>query len=780
MAARLVVPLMVSLSGSALAAGLGRIAVYSALGEPLRAEVEVIALERGEADSLRARVAAASAYQQAGIDFAPWMASLRLEVVQNPDGRRVVKATSSMPVNDPAADLMIELNWSSGRLLRQFSLLLDPPGYGSRGAAAPVAAPAPAPAPAPSAAVDLRAGAPSAGADDTYVVKQGDTLKKIAADHPVEGTTPDQVMVALYRDNPDAFINGNMNLLRLDKEIRLPSPAAVRAIDGREARQLRIAQDESWASWRRSGAGVPASNVPAASTGGDRVRLGTESGSGTRGAAGGDDAVARDRELRDLQTKLEAAERSIREMQALLRQRTEQALVAGRPVEAAAGAPAPAPAPAASAPAVVVPAEGQAASGPSASAAVAPPAADSVTPTATEAASAPAAEATPAPLPAPVPAPEESSGGLIDFLFDNLVPIVTVLAVLFGSLAGLTLWRRRAGRAAADPASGAVHDASETSSVFGVVGGQAVDTGSAASSQPEEPSQIGIGVIDTEEVDPLAEADVYMAYGRDTQAEEILREALHKAPSRNEVRGKLLEIYAARKDTRAFAAAAADLFVATQGAGADWQRAAALGAQLDPANPMYRVGADVSAAEGQGVAPPGIHAAAGEPSVGGAVTRGLEAAAMTDFTFDLDLGQPPDPHSTVMDLDLSPPVARPAPAASSPPRVDFMRQDIPAEHPPAGDRPPGAMVDTRHSPPAAAVASAFDLGDIDLNLGPLSISTPTELDARWQETATKLDLARVYHDMGHHDDARELLAEVLREGDSAQQAQASKLLDNLG
>jgi pilus assembly protein FimV len=634
------------------------------------------------------------------------------------------------------------------------------------------------------------------------VVRQGDTLRKIATDHPVEGATSDQVMVAIYQANPDAFINGNMNLLRLDKEIQLPGPTTVRAIDDRAARQLRIAQDETWASWRRSGAGAPTGSVPAAPAGGDRVRLGTDGGPATRVAAGGDDAVARDRELRDLQAKLEVAERNIREMQALLRQRADQAMLVGKTAESAgsaapgAGSPvsvtAPA-APAGVAPGAATPPEAQAASGtPGAGAAAAPatdsgagPIADS-SPTrapATPPDASAAAGIAPVPAPVPAPPPEEPAGGLIDFLLDNILSIGTALVVLFGSLAGLTFWRRRARRASLPAAAGGgVHDVSETSSVFGAVGGQSVDTGSAAISQPEEPSQIGIGVIDTEEVDPLAEADVYMAYGRDTQAEEILREALHKAPSRNEVRGKLLEIYAARKDARAFAAAAADLFVATQGVGADWQRAAALGAQLDPANPMYRAGAEVPKVDAQalGGITPGIVAAADESSVRGEVTRGLEAAATSDFTFDLDLGQAPDAHSTVMDLDLSPIPARVAQAAASTGSIDFVREESPPRRPQIADPQPGAMVDTRHSPPPAPVASAFDLGDIDLNLGPLSVSTPTELDARWQETATKLDLARVYHDMGHHDDARELLAEVLREGDTAQQAQARKLLDNLG
>ena len=375
---------------------------------------------------------------------------------------------------------------------------------------------------------------------------------------------------------------------------------------------------------------------------------------------------------------------------------------------------------------------------------------------------------------------------MVDVLLDNPLPVGGALAVLLGAAGGLAFLRRRR---RAEPAQRIANPygpaTSENGSAFGSVGGQAVDTGSSVVSQPGEPSQISIGVIDTEEVDPLAEADVYMAYGRDTQAEEILREALHKAPGRAEVRGKLLEIYAQRKDARAFGAAATELFVATKGTGPDWERAAALGAQLDPTNPMYRAVGDARPAEGlaglgagSGAVQidAGLSTSLGTPSVGGGLTRGLASAAARDIAFDLDLGRPPDQNSMVMDLDLSSPVTNASLPAASPGVVEFERETSSQRPVPSQ----GAQARPVDAPIGAAVSPAFDLGEIDLDLGPLSVSAPTESDARWQETATKLDLARVYHDMGHHDDARELLAEVLKEGDIAQQAQARKLIENLG
>src|SRR5258708_35970412 len=124
---------------------------------------------------------------------------------------------------------------------------------------------------------------------------------------------------------------------------------------------------------------------------------------------------------------------------------------------------------------------------------------------------------------------------------------------------------------------------SDANSVLGAEGGRNVDTGS--SSFQSDFSQVG--KLDTEEIDPIAEADVYMAYGRDAQAEEILKDALAKDSSRQAVRVKLLEIYANRKDARAFESAANELRSATGGRGAEWEKAASLGLSIDPTNPLY-------------------------------------------------------------------------------------------------------------------------------------------------------------------------------------------------
>src|SRR4029453_1491360 len=129
--------------------------------------------------------------------------------------------------------------------------------------------------------------------------------------------------------------------------------------------------------------------------------------------------------------------------------------------------------------------------------------------------------------------------------------------------------------------------------LFGATGGQSVDTGTSTFNSSFIPAA---SQLDSNEVDPVAEADVYIAYGREEQAEEILKEALRLQPDRHPVRVKLLEIYSRRGDKASFNAVAEELRDRTGGIGDDWERASKLGRSLDPANAMFAGGAAVSEA----------------------------------------------------------------------------------------------------------------------------------------------------------------------------------------
>ena len=167
-----------------------------------------------------------------------------------------------------------------------------------------------------------------------------------------------------------------------------------------------------------------------------------------------------------------------------------------------------------------------------------------------------------------------------------LLPLAGVAVAL---LAGLGLWRMRAARKSDGGETSFLESRLQPDSFFGASGGQRVDTHDSS----EAPSSMSYSLSQLDaigDVDPVAEADVYLAYGRDLQAEEILKEAMRSSPDRLAIRTKLLEVYAKRRDTKGFELLAAQLHAMTGGHGEDWDKAQSLGLSIDPENPLYQPG----------------------------------------------------------------------------------------------------------------------------------------------------------------------------------------------
>ena len=893
----------------AMAAGLGKLAVMSGLGQPLRAEIEVVSLQRGEAETLAARIASPDAFRQAGVEYGALVPQVRASLVRRGDNRYVIALSTPGPVEEPFLDLLVELSWATGRLVRQYTFLLDPVEYkGPQAITAPPAVAAapqvqavqpPAATPAPAASPAPARPAAPRGAAGGYEVKQGDTLGKIAAENRPEGVTQQQMLVALFRANPDAFIDNNMNLVRAGRVLTIPDRAAVEAVAQSEANQIVLAQAQAFNEYRTRVAGAVAAaparadapqqraagRITAAPAEGraappaaprDELRISkADAAKGAKAAAAvaADDLAARERALKEANERVAELERNVKDMQRLLELKNQQlaelqkqaeaakaapaapkpeapkaeapkppAEVAKAPAPAVAAAPKPEPAPPVAkpeppkpeAPAVVAaPVEKPAApEGPKAAVAPEAPKAAAPAPEAPKAAApAPPKPAAAAPKKPAAPPPPEPS--LVEQILDEPLYLAAggggVLALLLGGY----LWRKKRSAKLENSLLGAT--TSDSSSVFGTTGGRSVDTG--GSSLQTDFSQSGIGSIDTDEVDPVAEADVYMAYGRDAQAEEILKEALQKDPNRQAVRVKLLEIYAARKDLKAFETTAGELYAATGGAGPEWAKAVELGQQLDPSNPLYGGGrpseaapAAAGAATAAGLAA-GAAAAASAPATDFALDLGTAGPPSIDFDLDATTTrsavQSPDialdaasqaPVDLAFDLSLGPDTEKPVPEEASEfsPSGTFIMDaatkkavsemvgtqsdagslaidfELPGTKPAAdaastfGDTArlmaqsqPTNVVDFEFKPEppkAAATASqAMDLGSISFDLGsPAAGAAP--VDSRWQEVATKLDLAKAYEEMGDKDGARELLNEVIKEGDAAQQQQAKSML----
>lgn len=656
------------------AAGLGRLTILSNLGQPLRAEVELSATQ-DELANMTARVAPADAFRQAGIEYAPILSSVRLTVDKS-GPRPVLRLSSDRPISEPFLDVLLEVNWSAGRLVREYTFLLDP---ADRPAAAPVA-PVPLPAaaekpamPAPAAApVTAPAAAPAAAvqeekpAETSYKTKSGDTLSKIANNYAPAGATLDQTLVALFRSNPSAFDGGNMNRLRAGKILTLPDQAAVDAVSPAEARKIVVAQTSDFNAYRAKLAAVaeaaPAQAeapkqeavgkiepkveeaAPAPAKGDElKVSKAAEGKAAARIGALEEDLVAKEKALQEANSRLAELERNVKELQGLIELKNKNLADLQKQAEAPKAPPAP-PAP----PAVVTPPPA-----PPAAAEAPAPAVPDLAAGAEQAPEAPAAEVAPAeakpeqaapaapePQPAPPPqkpaappAPVAEEPGLLDGLMENpaLLGGAGALILLLGWLG----YRRSKGgpkpeAATSTPSTTAGVAAPVVStSIFGQAGGQSVDT--SASSLQTDFSQSSLSAIDADEgVDPVAEADVYMAYGRDAQAEEILLEAMKAEPSRYAIHLKLLEIYAQRSSVKQFEGIASELYAQTGGVGADWEKAAAMGRKVDPANPLYGGEMGEESEPAEDVAPP----------VAEAPQAASPAAPASDLEFDLESTSP--------------------------------------------------------------------------------------------------------------------------------------------
>jgi pilus assembly protein FimV len=991
------------------AAGLGRLTVQSALGQPLKAEVEITSLSKEEANSLSVRLAPAEAFKQAGLEYNAALGNVKFAVDRRPDGKALVRITSVQPLNEPFVDLLLELNWATGKFVREYTFLLDPPELKlarestadtpqaaqspQASPVAPVVAPLPQAAtePAPSPAAASQAAAPAqqsaatapatepatrpataapggsaaevgggakrvtkptppaarernvkaapvaaapkaeAGAAATsgsVQVKPGDTLAGIAARSKLSDVTLDQAIVAIYRANPSAFF-GSVHQLRAGSTLNLPERSSIAAIDATEARTEVRAKSANFAGYK-SRLAASAQSVPAAKAGqsasgkvgakvedgaqtaakGDQLKLSRGSSVGEDSAAGkalasknarAERRVATDVAVKEAQSRVGELEKNVSDLQKLVEMKNKQladlqkqvdAAKSGASVAGAIAKPDPkAAAKAAAEKAAVEKAEAaeKLASEKAANARIAAekaaadkaaaqkPAVDKPAVIADVTKSEPKVEAPKAEAPtgeapkpsepakadsasapadtpkkiAPKPVAAAEGGGFFDDLLGNPLVLPGLGAILaLGAGYGWYAMRRRKREEKFEDSLIAA-DGFTQNSLFGTTGGQSVDTNNSMFTSQRNTA----ADVHSTEVDPIAEAEVYIAYGREAQAEEILREALKKQPDRQAIRLKLLEIYAGRKDTKAFGTLATDMYSATAGQNEEWPKVVTLGLAIDPENPLYTGKSPLkSAAASESTrmdssslppvsssptlsssAPSGSSAAmpstvssaplnAGGLAASGAMAAGalgagalgavasvasqVKSAAASvvapsipaapvakqvvaeempslDFALDLDaeidkgkvaratpvseLSKAVEGKFDLPSLDMGSLAGKSATAKKDNLHDDFGGLNI--------DLPSLERIDSGRS---GSDGQGIDLSAIGLDLQPSTMTPPPTADAaRWQEMATKLDLASAYEEIGDKEGARELLQEVVKGGDTDQQQKARTMLSKI-
>jgi pilus assembly protein FimV len=712
-----------ALPATAFALGLGEIDVRSSLNEPLDAHIPLEAVQDGDLDGMRVSLGTTAQFQRAGIERPFTLSALRFRVVETGADTPHLALTTAEPVVEPFLNFLVEVNWPRGRVIREYTILLDPPVYGAaisttvRQAVATVPSaqqpvtpaptpPAPsvvqAPQPAPAARPAPRAARGSVSAPGSSIAATGesstygpvgetDTLWSISERfRPDSSVSVQRMMLVILEANPEAFSIHNVNALRAGAVLRIPARSEIGSDD--RAATLREVQRQyaEWDEYRQSLSSRVAASPPAApatSAGAPMADAGSaagatapapdevsrlevlaggtaETGAATpaEGAAADvsalrdelqlamEEAEATRRETDELSSRLSEAEQLISDLQRLVELKDDsiaalqsqlaqaEAEEAAPEVVAAATPPMPGAAEEPPAGGTEPPAE--------------PPVEEPVT-TATEAQEQPTeqmattaatepprAEQQPEPkaTPRPAPPPPAPPPSTLDMLRSSLPVDPVILGAGLGGVlvlgGGLALMRRRK-RASEEAAMGepaAIADGESMIAHYAGTDDEAIEVTEVPQDLTELPADAtempatdstvdvetreadsaalqGVGTIidDTPgeqavtEEDPLAEVNVYLAYERYEQAEELVRNAIEKHPTRPQYRTRLLEVLFAAGNVAAFQAAAHELRDA-EGEGSDeLQSATVMWNELAPGQDLFGPGAAAASSEGDGV-----------------------------------------------------------------------------------------------------------------------------------------------------------------------------------
>lgn len=888
-------------SGMANALGLGELTLKSAQNQPLDAEIELLDVRDLTAAEVAPSLAPPEEFSKAGVALPTYLEDLTFTPVINPNGKSVLRVTSSQPLPEPVVKFLVQVMWPQGRLLRDYSVLLDQAkAQGDKPAAGNVA--------------------PAVTAAGSYTTQRRDTLWQIAARN-TQGGSIQQTMIAIQALNPDAFIGNNINQLKVGQVLRLPDQQQIQNIAQGEAIAEVAEQYAAWREGRRLGPRArqldatrrgAAEAAPARIAQGDNLRLVSPGNQ-----AGADQAKALNDKLAVAQESLDTSRRDNEELKSRMADLQSQLDKLQRLIELKNNQLARLEAQGATAPAqpVVKPA---------------PAAVDNA----------------PKPVPAAEAAPAGQPGSVVDEIMGNplLLGLIAGSAFLVLLLLLLLLARKRKAQQEAEKhlrmaraleeeqgagfdSDSASFDGVEVSAPSVTLSPAVVAASAAAATAAEKTSVPAVEAQPEPQADPhaalLAEVEQCVAEGRLNRAADLLEPAVAAAPQRDDLRLKLMDVYARQGDQSAFveqerklpasepnSAAVAGLkerYPAMLGLAAAGLGAAALAAEMDEQyvqellqdQPETPVVADVAAEEVPAFEPE----VAAEPE---AVAQSEPDAALEpevdldaeldafdevptldapgldeqdlDSAFDLSLGddlpeqdplatplldesvaqqpvvdepvldepvldtaQPEDQPFAVdaelqadadaefeamlaqaetqpavdlsdFDLDVSEPVAPAAPAADDANPVDVAAELAAFDSEPAFD--PLSEFDLPSdfdlslsleddSPAAKSFASELDDVNAELDKLSQSLESPslephfTSEDALAQpepeplddldfdffsgsdEVATKLDLARAYIDMGDNQGARDILDEVVKDGDDSQRQEAEDMLSRL-
>ncbi|MEQ1837493.1 MAG: FimV/HubP family polar landmark protein [Candidatus Nitrotoga sp.] len=877
------------LSGMAGAVSMGAADIGSALGQPLRVKIAIKTASKVEANSLSARLATPDTYRVTGVDYPFHLPALSFQLEKNtiPE-EMVLTITSVKPVSDPFVRLLVEVNWSSGKLLREYTLLLDPPNYavdqlfptvvmpiepvitnapdlppmddtlpmeteaiaaedGEASGKEPIGAAISMPekvAVEPIAEVNGLAATTETGSSEAttadtpqmaageiptehqalstppILTKRGDTLATIAQRVKPPEVSLERMLLALYRANARAFDNKNMNQLKVGKVVRIPELEEINTITQSQAKKEVRIHVTDWNAYRQKLAAAtqiaPAEAKPkqevsgkisatvadkaldASKTAKEVVKLSKGEAPEEQVAAGGtaksalskqaqaEETAAQAKALKDDRERTALLEKTRKDVQRLEQLQAQQAGETAKSDDS-----------------------------------VKPVPLDVLTKVPTESA---VIAARPRPvLPPPVPVEEPS---FIDSLLEVIPSLDEILGESLYQLAGVALllvvgglvWfnlRRNRYIKKKLRYSGNDDDNAGSAERFSVPATPSPETGDFTTIAPAVVAPVAAAAAISEDVDPVSEAELFLTFGRDEQAEEILKEALLKTPNNVPVLFKLLSIYTMRHDTSEFSKVA--LKIKDLGDAGDWDKVKAMGRKLEPANPVYGGSGIASTLDTVLMsAPPQVMFEVGGEKEAAPLAMDMDLGfgglptSNADFNSTQNMGAPPK-LASLMDFDIT--ASHNTVSGMSPSDIlstasdlnagvfdvtasadPVIKQSAPAFDVSSTDTKKVDMgmeftLDFPTPEPPKQVESAplnTDLSSISLNMDmpftAVPASAPIGEEAKgsgWHDVATKIDLAKAYREMGDGLSAKEILEEVLREGDEQQRAEASSLLQQV-
>ncbi|SUD31888.1 twitching motility protein FimV [Pseudomonas fluorescens] len=826
-------------SGMAQALQLGEMTLKSKLNQPLSVEIELLDVGGLTASDIVPSLASSQAFVDAGVDRRAFLDELTFTPVLNPSGRSVVRVTSSKPLPDSYVRFLLQVQWPNGRLMRDYSVLLDPAKFEQQAPQAGVPAP--------------RLAAPATGGVSKapeHTTTSRDTLWEIAAKNR-NGGSIQQTMLAIQALNPDAFVDGNINRMKTGQVLRLPDPVQSTSLPQPQAIAEVTAQNAAWRQGRRGATNQAAGRqqldatkrtqagaAPSQTAAKDNLSLVSAEAAkaGVKGAAGDSKALSNKlavtqesldstrRENEELKSRMTDLQSQLDKLQRLIELKNNQLAK----LQAEGGVPAqPA----------VMPAELAAAPAASASAAEAPVA---------------------APVESPVePAPVASTEGK----YNDLLTSPIVLGVIGGAagllvLLLLLLWARhrnarleeekhlRMARALAEePEFSSKLEQDLSSDSFEGLEVPAANVKLAPAPAPA-PAPVPVApvpapatsmappskpIIEPGSSDALALAQSHLDRGHLNQAAAVLEEAIQLEPKRSDLRLKLLEVYGQQGDKDGFvtqerqlvangenhaqvellksrypamAVLAAGVSAAVAAAALDAQYVKDL-LQEEPAptataeTDAFDTDFDLSLDDLEAASPAVVAPEVDDLSFESVLQQQTDTKAGEDDLSDFDL-----------DLQLDAPVSQSDDDFLS--GLEEQMKDLPPVEPPTlapaalgdFDLPEDFDLSLADEPAPLDKPDAFasELDDVNAELERLSqsLESPSiepsftaedaakgddepEFDflSGTDEVATKLDLAQAYIDMGDEGGARDILAEVLTEGDDGQRSEAKEMLSRL-